>query len=415
MQIREPVRRHIETVRQTVRSYAQRERTFAAVVRLRLLTITASYWLATRLSLLAVSLFAPPLLLAAKVEFPHPATSLVDAWYVWDARRFVGIATAGYARPAYAAWFPLYPLLIKAGTLLTFNHADPRVVAMLISSAATCAAFYLIARLAVREGAFIHARSAVLALAAWPFAFFLAAAYSDALFLALAALALYCSRRHRWLFAALCAFLAGLTRITAVALIPAILIDAYESGALTHAWIRWREAGQTVVAMAGVPLALATYAAYNWLRFGDPLNFVRVESADFGRHLMWPWQSVGIILGQLHAATTAYASTRIWLDLAPVLVMVAFTALAARTLPRSLLAYQVVILALCVIAPFDVAHAPESAWAASGRYLIASIPLWLYLGRQMSRWPALESAYTAIGLMLQAVFLAAFLAGAWII
>jgi Gpi18-like mannosyltransferase len=125
------------------------------------------------------------------------------SWYFWDGGFYWGIAKQGYlpGNPWQAAYFPLYPLLIRSGMLL----APEVAAALLVSSLAFLAALFLVGMLA--DGAW----APMLLLAASPLAFFFTGMYADGLFLALVSGALLAYQRERW---ALCGILLGLSCVT---------------------------------------------------------------------------------------------------------------------------------------------------------------------------------------------------------
>ncbi|HZK52083.1 MAG TPA: mannosyltransferase family protein, partial [Actinomycetota bacterium] len=136
---------------------------------------------------------------------------VLDMWTRWDARHFLEIAEFGYTDPRTdphaTAFFPLWPLLIRA---FSATGLSPALAAMLMSAAASVVAVAYLYRLAEEEpqnggagsagpqngGA---GRRASLYLLFFPSAVFLVAPYSESLFLAGAIPAFYYARRGRWL------------------------------------------------------------------------------------------------------------------------------------------------------------------------------------------------------------------------
>jgi hypothetical protein len=185
---------------------------------------------------------------AARAVNPRGLTSgLGPVWEVlagpaarWDAAYYLTIATRGYgnlnstANPRLA-FFPLYPLLVKAlGVLM------PVIVAgVLISITALAFALYGVHRLsmlesargaapAVRGRAWDTARLAVLLIAFSPMAVFFSADYTESLFMALAVGAFLCARNGRWMWAATAGLLASATRSPGVLLLlPTLLLYLY--------------------------------------------------------------------------------------------------------------------------------------------------------------------------------------------
>jgi len=198
----------------------------------------------------------------------------------WDSVWYLTIADSGYGdSTARAAFFPLYPLLIRAvGTVFGGSHAALLVAAFLVSLAAFVAALVLLYRLTELELGRRLARPTLLLLAVFPAAVYFGAPYSESLFLLLAVGAFYAARTDRWAWAGVCAGLASATRSAGLLLVlPLVLI-----------W--WggrprRTADATWLALA--PLGIAAYAAWLGLAEGDALRFLDVQEA-WSRHLAVP-------------------------------------------------------------------------------------------------------------------------------
>ncbi len=189
----------------------------------------------------------------------------------WDAVWYLVIAHYGY-RPELAsfgtgpraAFFPLYPLGVRA---LSEMGAPPIAAGVALSLAALVAALYGIHRLSTLElgrltgrngdagrngdsrqrrvspgfgqrrvsPGFGHdarrgdvARLAVLATALAPMAFFFSAVYSESLYLALSVGLFWCARQGRWGWAGVLGVLAGATRSAGLVLVvPMVVLYLY--------------------------------------------------------------------------------------------------------------------------------------------------------------------------------------------
>jgi hypothetical protein len=198
----------------------------------------------------------------------------------WDSVWYLTIADSGYGgSTARAAFFPLYPLLVRAvGTVFGGSHAALLVAAFLVSLAAFVAALVLLYRLTELELGRRLARPTLLLLAVFPAAVYFGAPYSESLFLLLAVGAFYAARTGRWAWAGACAGLASATRSAGLLLlIPLVLI--WWSG-------RPRRAGDAAWLLLA-PLGIAAYAAWLGLAEGDALRFLDVQEA-WSRHLVVP-------------------------------------------------------------------------------------------------------------------------------
>jgi len=259
------------------------------------------------------------------------------------------------------------------------------------------------------EGGRAAAGKAMLVAAAYPLAFFLAAPYTEALFLAGAAFTLFFARRGQWGLAAGAAFLAGLTRPTAVILVLPMALEFIRQRAWSGARTRLAAA---VLAVSAVPAAFACYAVFLWFRFGQPLLFLQVQAVYWKRRALPPWETVALVVAHLSInPLLGQWGTLLVLDLGAVILFAALTVYGVGKQPLAFTAYMVGLLVLCVGAPLLSNPNPLSS---SARFLVAAVPGFLLLGRLVHRQPWLETLIVGGGFMLQAVFLTLFLSGPWL-
>lgn len=150
-----------------------------------------------------------------------PAFSLAGVWERWDACWYMKIATFGYEPGERSvAFFPLFPASVRlVGTVTTLPLP---VAGHIVAALAYMVAVVGVLRLVIASHGRQIARRTVLLLSIFPAAFFLFAPFTEALFLATAAWSLVFARDRRWLLAAACATLAGLTRAQGVLLVVPI-------------------------------------------------------------------------------------------------------------------------------------------------------------------------------------------------
>jgi hypothetical protein len=214
-------------------------------------------------------------------------------WNKWDSLWFLQIAQHGYSqRNASAAFFPGYPLLIRAVGYLCFGHL--LVAAYIVSNAALVAALVVLYQLTCREYGAETARRAVLYLAIFPTAFFFFAAYSEALFLLCAVASLSLARSGRWIWAGVAGAAATLTRSFGVVLVIALAAEALQQALEQR---RTGSAGRRLPAALAVrlgasllPLAgVGSYLLYWQLRFHDWYSPIRLENTNWDRSFSPAW------------------------------------------------------------------------------------------------------------------------------
>jgi hypothetical protein len=341
----------------------------------------------------------------------------MNLWSHWDGEHYVALAASGYLQPpenTSPAFFPLYPLLIRGLATLfggPFSQPALSVWGVLVSLIALPFALYFVYRIA-EDGWGVHAaRVAVLTLALFPTSFFLNAAYTESLFLALSAGSLWALRvRKDLLLACLLAGLATATRNVGVFLL-APLVYEWLRNAREY---RWRGAY-----LALAPSGLVAYAAYLWWRFGDPLLFYTQQSR-WGRE---PTGPIDTLLGALTRGGQSIAglfSSRLWTD--PSLGRVAdalqvannaynliFLGLALALLVAGLkvLPPDLSVYSLLLILPPTLFGTPQGPLMGLPRYVLVAFPLFIVLGvllrdrRALGGWLA---ASTAFSLLLCALF-----------
>jgi hypothetical protein len=233
-------------------------------------------WIGTRLGVLVVSVT-----LAAFWTYGDLKDSILDRWTQWDVDLFIEIARYGYrgdlAHPQDAglpAFFPGLPILIRAVHTVIPSW---ELSALLVSLAAGAVAMVALARLG---GAGTGVKS-VVALLLSPYAVFLFAGYSEALFLAFALPAWLLARQRRWEAATLCAMGAACVRVTGIFLAVALIVEFLVASR------QWRVAPW--LAMPFVPVA--AYMVYQWRRTGDWLAWLHAQQEGWRRSPAWPWEA----------------------------------------------------------------------------------------------------------------------------
>lgn len=243
-------------------------------------------WLASRLGIVALVVVGTQ----AMMEGDAVPPPFLERWKHWDASLLATIAEHGYggapgSEPdkGLPAFFPGMPLALRAVHLVV---GDWTVAGLLISFVAGAVAMMALARLAEFEGPPGTGRRAVLALLLWPMAVFLFAGYSESLFLAFAVPAWLAARRGRWPLAAVLAAGASCVRITGLFLALALIVEFFARRRPVRQLVR--QAGWLVLPF--VPLVL--YSAYQHSRTGDWLAWKSAQEAGWGRHMVWPWESL---------------------------------------------------------------------------------------------------------------------------
>jgi hypothetical protein len=194
----------------------------------------------------------------------------IQPWRNWDGHWFALIAQEGYFEKPTTAFFPLYPLLLRAGSWLLDGQIE--LAGVLISNVTLLGALYLLYQLIQLDFPRAVARRTILYLALFPTAYYLGAVYSESLFLLLSVGSLYAARRDRWWIAGALGFFAALTRSHGILLlIPLAIMFIRQEGWHPR---RWRA---NPISIALVPAGLLTYMVYLRRLWNDPLIMLTAQ------------------------------------------------------------------------------------------------------------------------------------------
>jgi hypothetical protein len=235
----------------------------------------------------------------------------------WDTGFYLSIASEGYKYQGVTlpsvAFFPLLPLLIRAGTELVGNAL---IAGIIITNTALLGATMLLYRLVDEEwGASIASRT-IWYLLIFPTSFFGSVIYSESLFLCCTIGALYLFRKGYWESATMLGIAATLTRFVGIVVAPLLLIEWWMQRQRNPA--ESRSPRVALLAPALIPLGTGAYMLYLYRAFGDPLAFAK-GAAVWGRTPQSPFATLSTLWqpppqGWLAALQTGQLPLDNWLD-----------------------------------------------------------------------------------------------------
>ncbi len=239
---------------------------------------------------------------APPVEFRNDAGELFNLPLRWDAGWYLRIARFGYdysggigtAGQQTIVFFPALPMAMRIVAVLLGGKAGSYVLAGTFVSltAFFCALMYvyLIARLKFGDE---ESRAALWLLAAFPFAYFYGAIYTESLFLLGAAGAFFHAHHRQYVRAGAWGLLVGLTKPNGFLLSVPLLVMAmapWLPPSLTGAHISTERRVRTwASALAGVAMAMMPvvgtmmFSLYVWNLTGSPIAWAMGHAA-WGRH-----------------------------------------------------------------------------------------------------------------------------------
>lgn len=353
-------------------------------------------WLLSRLAV-AVLVLAGTRQLGGTTAGAIP--SFLSRWDRWDVGLFRKVAEFGYTGyPRHypdrgiEAFFPGFPLVLAVVHRVV---PDWTAAGLLVSLVAGAWASRWLGRLAELDG--VDGGRATLYLVLSPYAVFLAAGYSEALFLAFALPGWWCARRGHWAAAGL--LVAGAFAVRVSGLFLAV-------GLLVHYAVTQRRAGPALGWLLAPFLTAAAYAAYLHHLTGDWLRWTHAQAEGWGRHATAPWTAlrttITAAVGKGQGAEYAWS----WrAEIAAVLIGVVLTVVLLRRGRWGEATYVGLSVA---------ALATSSFYLSVARATLLWFPLWLLLAETAQRRPWLHPAYVAVSAPLMAVGVLAFTSGRWL-
>ncbi|MBV9293398.1 MAG: hypothetical protein JO222_13195 [Frankiales bacterium] len=329
--------------------------------------------------------------------------SFTSSWDRWDTGLFVKIARFGYqGYPRHypdrgvVAFFPGEPLALRVVHAVVRNWVAS---GLLISAVAGLIACVALVRLAAVDHTTAVGERAVLYLVLSPYAVFLAAAYSEALFLAFALPAWLMARRGRWWPAVLLAAGASVVRVTGLFLAAALVVQWLVSPSG-----RRRVTDALALVVPFVPPAL--YAVYLHHITGDWLAWPHAQRDNWGRHLVWPWTAFDTTWQA--AWNSAQGAAYAWsyrAEIVAVLVgVVVCVVLAVRRRWGELTYVGLQVVAL----------GTSTFYLSVARTALLWWPLWLLLAEVSLRRRWVHTAYLAVAPALMVVIVVAFQQDHWV-
>lgn len=349
-------------------------------------------WLASRVALALLTLAGAWQLTGTR--------RLLDGWDSWDVTLFRKIAEFGYdGYPVHypdsevAAFFPGFPLVLRVVHGLVPDWTAAGLLASLLGGSVAVVA---LSRLAELDG--VDGSRAALYLVLSPYAVFLAAGYSESLFLALALTGWLAGRRGSWPAAGLLVAASCLVRISGLFLAVALVVLF-----LTSRPVRWRAGAPWLAAPF---LALLGWASYLHHLSGDWLRWQHAQAVGWGRHLTGPVQA-------LQATYDASRSPSLgaeyhWSFRAEIIAVGVGVLVTAVLLGRRRWA-EATYVGLSV-----GALATSTYYLSVARATLLWFPLWLLLAEAAGRRRWVHPVYLAVSAPLMVVVVLTFTAGRWV-
>ncbi len=222
----------------------------------------------------------------------------LDIWGVWDTGHYINIATNGYSTnldagaatlgQANYAFFPLYPLLMKALGGVIGNYYIAGIIISNVFLIVACIFLYKLVQLISDNNT---ALKSIKYLFLFPTAFILSGVFSESLFLALIIMCFYYAKKEKWLIVGILGFLSVLTRSVGILIILPLLYEY-----LRTKNFKFRNIKIDITSLLLIPAGLFVFSVYNYFLTGDFLAFIHIQQTGWAHILSNPFK---ILLGTL--------------------------------------------------------------------------------------------------------------------
>lgn len=350
---------------------------------------------------------------------------LYSMWNQWDSDAYVLVGTQAYANPIHLAFFPLFPLLIRAISVVLslFHPVSLRIAGVIASSGCFLASLMVLFTWCKHKFSDGMAYTTLAVLAFFPTSFFLRATYTESLFLLLTVCTFYFVDKKKFTYAAVFCGLASATRLVGVLFIPVIIgIYLYQNWQKNTHTLRQtlHTIGLTILASSGFLL----FSLYQYLTTNSFFTTFAISKNYWHRYFSFShmWEAITNnfhnLFGQ-NFSTMCFTPGENYHFMIPTcpsaaIINIAFTLVFLiwciwitwkNTQPRiyQILAWIMIILAI------------GSGWFdGMPRYILPCFPLYISIAKVLHKYPKIQPFYFAISAILLTIFTLMFTRGEWI-
>lgn len=306
----------------------------------------------------------------------------------WDGGHYLSIAQFGYEEKFQYAFFPLYPLLIKAVYFVTQNYLLASLLISIISSFLAIQLLFDLIRLDFDKKI---AERVVFVLLMFPTSFYFLIAYSEGLFFLLTITTFLFARKGNLLIATTAAALASATRPFGLAVVLGLISYIYfTKGINKKNWFVFLSS-----------LGLVFYSAYLYSKMGDPFYFIQAQT-HWHASFSIPGAAIIHTFKKLISPNYLVNNFRDFLDFIFVIFGITMVYKVWRRLSIDYAIYSTISLIMPLFSP-TIASVP--------RFLLTIFPIFVMLGLSKNQY--LGIFYQLFSPMLLAIFAVLFINGYW--
>jgi Gpi18-like mannosyltransferase len=341
----------------------------------------------------------------SKIYFLSNNVNLFQRLANWDGQAYLAIANKGYTgtQIGLAAYFPFYPMIIKAMSIITLGNY--LMSALLVSWLSFLSALFFLYKLLRIDFNQEVSSKTIKYLLLFPFSFYFITAYSESLFLLLTVLSFYSFRKSNFTLSSILGLLATATRVTGIALFPALLFELLDSSKakLTHL-------KKTIFLITIVPFGLLSFMFYLFINTGNALYFLTIEKLNFERtQITYPFKVILAYIKSiiLHPGNRFIArdSTLIAIEIIVSILFFIGIVFVWFKIRKSYAVYSFIAWSLPLM---------TGRTGSILRYVIILFPCFILLGLLNKKYKYFDTFYTYFAAMLLAIFAVSFINGYWI-
>jgi hypothetical protein len=215
-------------------------------------------------------------------RFAH-APGLLPVLTDWDSAWYIGIAENGYSftpgQQSNMGFFPFYPMLIWLFAQVFPSYGVAAIIVAHLCLLAAGLLLNALINLDYEDAGVNHAAAMFFMFNA--VSFFYSDAYSESTFVMLALAAFLAARKGYWLLAGLAGMCLAATRQVGFLIVIPLFVEFAQSHWDAKAGVR-SLLNPRVLLLALVPMGFALFLFYGYLKFGDPMTYMKA-TAVWGR------------------------------------------------------------------------------------------------------------------------------------
>ncbi len=247
-------------------------------------------WEIPFLAFAASRLFIVAVVLAAAAVMGE-TQSLLANWksYInrWDGPHYIKLIENGYVSTGddslFIVFFPLYPMICR---LFAWTGLSAFARALIVSNLACCANAYLLYALVLCEGSEERARLATILLMFNPVSFFMSMPYTESIFILFTISAVLLARKRKFIPAVIVGAFAATARMVGLAVAAPIFWEMLRAKREKSEHLKARDILLCVLQTLPMLLGIGAYLLLNQHLFGNPLEFMKVQSEHWGNRIV---------------------------------------------------------------------------------------------------------------------------------